>query len=116
MNFLLLLPALNGAGYIDLFQGEYEAATGYFGRSLALFRRLDDREGIASALIYLGFVAVLSQRDLESIPALYEEAASFGPEIEDPQVTGNLLIFSALSAISQEDLERASESSPRTTR
>jgi predicted ATPase/DNA-binding CsgD family transcriptional regulator len=100
--------ALNGAGYIALFQGEYGAARGYFERSLALYRGLDDKEGIASSLIHLGFVAVLSQRDLESIPALYEEAASLGSEVRDRRVAGNLLIFSALSAISQGDLERAS--------
>jgi predicted ATPase/DNA-binding CsgD family transcriptional regulator len=100
--------ALNGAGYIALFQGEYGAARGFFQRSLALYRRLDDKEGIASSLIYLGFVAVLSQRDLESIPALYEEAANLGSEVRDQRVAGNLLIFSALSAISEGDLERAS--------
>ena len=100
--------ALNGAGYIALFQGEYGAAKGLFERSLALYRRLDDKEGIASSLIYLGFVAVLSQRDLESIPALYEEAASLGSDVRDRRVAGNLLIFSALSAISEGDLERAS--------
>jgi DNA-binding CsgD family transcriptional regulator len=102
-----MAKALNGAGYIALFQGEYEAAKSYFGRSLALHRRLDDKEGIASSLIYLGFVAVLSQRDLDSIPALYEEAASLGPEVRDPRVAGNLLIFSALAAISQGYFERA---------
>ena len=98
--------ALNGAGYIALFQGEYEAARRFFERSLALYRRLGDEEGIASSLIYLGFVAVLSQRDLGMIPALYEEAASLGSEVKDRRVEGNLLIFSALSTISRGDLER----------
>jgi predicted ATPase/DNA-binding CsgD family transcriptional regulator len=103
-----LAKALNGAGYIALFQGEYGAAKGFFGRSLTLYRRLDDKEGMASSLIYLGFVALLSQQDLESIPSLYGEAASLGPEVRDRRVAGNLLIFSALSAISQGELERAS--------
>jgi predicted ATPase/DNA-binding CsgD family transcriptional regulator len=98
--------ALNGAGYIALFQGEYEAAKGFLKRSLVIYRQLEDEEGIASSLIYLGFLAVLSQRDLESIPTLYEEAASLESEIKDQRVAGNLLILSGLRAISQGDLER----------
>jgi predicted ATPase/DNA-binding SARP family transcriptional activator/DNA-binding CsgD family transcriptional regulator len=98
--------ALNGVGYISIFQGEYEAAKEFLEEGLVLYRELGDTEGIASSLIYLGFVAVLGQRDLETVPALYDEAAGLGPELQDRRVVANLLLFSGLVAISQGDLER----------
>lgn len=99
--------ALGGAGYIALFQGEHRAAKGFLEEGLALYRELGDKEGIASSLIYLGFVAVLSQRDLETVPALHEEAMGLKSEIEDRRVLANLLLFSGLVAVSQRDMERA---------
>ena len=99
--------ALNGAGYIALFQGEYGAAKRSFEEALALYRGFTDKEGIASSLIYLGFVAVLAQLDLESIPALYEEVAGLGPELQERRVVANLLLFSGLIALSRGEMERA---------
>ena len=100
--------ALNGAGYISLFEGEYEAAKRFLDEGLALYRELGDKEGIASSLIYLGFVAVLDERDLDTIPALYEEAASLQSELGDRRVVANLLLFSGLISVSQGEMERAS--------
>ncbi len=99
--------ALGGAGYIALFQGQYEAANRFLERGLALYRELEDKEGIASSLIYLGFVAVLGERDLETVPALYAEAVGLGPEIEDRRVAANLLLFQGLVAINQGEYEQA---------
>jgi predicted ATPase/DNA-binding CsgD family transcriptional regulator len=101
--------ALGGAGYIALFQGEYEAAKALLEEGLLLYRELEEKEGIASSLIYLGFVAVLGERDLETVPALYEEAVGLGPEIEDRRVVANLLLFQGLITIGQGDYERAAE-------
>ena len=100
--------ALGGAGYIALFQGQYEVARRFLEEGLVLYRELEDKEGIASSLIYLGFVAVLGERDLETIPALYEEAVGLGPEIGDRRVAANLLLFQGLVITSQGDHERAS--------
>jgi DNA-binding CsgD family transcriptional regulator len=99
--------ALNGAGYIALFQGDYGAARALLERSLALYRELRNDEGVASSLIYLGFVAVLSLQDLETVPALEEEAMGLRPRLRDPLVVANLLLLSGLVAINQGDLERA---------
>jgi DNA-binding CsgD family transcriptional regulator len=99
--------ALNGAGYIALFQGEYETAMGLLERSLALYRELRDDEGTASSLIYLGYVAILGQRDLETVPALHEEAMALTPRLRDPLVLANLLLLSGLIAINGGDLNRA---------
>ena len=99
--------ALNGAGYLTLFQGEYGAAKVLLERSLALYRELGDDEGVASSLIYLGFVAVLSLQDLETVPALEEEAVGLRPRLRDPLVVANLILLSGLVALNQGDLERA---------
>jgi predicted ATPase/DNA-binding CsgD family transcriptional regulator len=99
--------ALNGAGYIALFQGDYGAAKRFFEEALALYRRLTDKEGIASSLIYLGFVAVLSQQDLETVPALYEEVSGLRPKLQERRVVANLLLFSGLIAISRGEMQRA---------
>jgi len=99
--------ALGGAGYIALFQGEYEAAKALLEEGLILYRELGEKEGIASSLVDLGFVAVLAERDLETVPALYEEAVGLGPEVEDRRVAANLLLFQGLIAVSQGEYERA---------
>jgi predicted ATPase/DNA-binding CsgD family transcriptional regulator len=99
--------ALNGAGYIALFQGDYNAAKALFERGLLVYRELRIDEGVASSLIFLGFVAVLSQENLETVPALEAEAVGLRPRLRDPLVVANLLLLSGLVALNQGDLERA---------
>jgi predicted ATPase/DNA-binding CsgD family transcriptional regulator len=99
--------ALNGAGYITLFQGDYGTARALLERGLAQYRELGDDEGAASSLIYLGFVAVLSQQDLDTVPALEQEAVGLGPRLRDPLVVANLRLLSGLVALNQGNLERA---------
>ena len=69
------------------------------GQSLALYRRLDDKEGIASSLAHLGLVATLGQRDLKGVPALHREAVALREEIGDRRVLANLRLFSGVVAI-----------------
>ena len=49
--------ALNGAGMLAFYQDDYDQAEKLCGESLALFRELGDRRGIASSLNLLGQVA-----------------------------------------------------------
>ena len=60
--------ALQQARWIALFQGDHEAARALVEQSLTLSRESEDKEGIASALANLSFIAVLDQRDLTSVP------------------------------------------------
>ncbi len=99
--------ALGGAGRLAMFQGDYEAAKPLLEEGLALYRQVGDKNGIASCLAFLGFVAVLSQRDLESLPALFEEAMGLKPEVTDTRTIANLLILAGLISASKGDLERA---------
>ena len=90
--------ALNGAGWISLFQGDYERAKALLEEGLVLYRDLEDKDGLASCLAPLGFALMLGQRDLASVPALLEEAMRIRPELEDARTIANLLIFAGLVA------------------
>src|SRR5262249_18043079 len=46
--------ALNGAGVLANFQGDYAAACAYFEESLSIRREIGDKQGIADSLVGLG--------------------------------------------------------------
>jgi len=95
--------ALNRVGWIALFQGEYAAAKMLVERSVALYRELDDREGLASALVNLGFVAVLGARDDIPVQPLLDEAMALRPRLMDRRTIANLLILGGLVAGSRRE-------------
>ncbi|HET9221921.1 MAG TPA: winged helix-turn-helix domain-containing protein, partial [Roseiflexaceae bacterium] len=74
--------ALAGAGWLAYDQGEYEQATQYHDESLALFRGLHDRLGIAEALHGVGELA-LSQGEYTRACALFEESLALRAELGD---------------------------------
>jgi predicted ATPase len=82
--------ALNEAGWITVFQGE--AGTVLLEESLALFKELGDKAGIASALANLGQAAGL-YGDIERVRALREEAEALRREPLDPRAILKLLQF-----------------------
>jgi predicted ATPase/DNA-binding SARP family transcriptional activator/DNA-binding CsgD family transcriptional regulator len=99
--------ALNGAGWIAMFQGEYEAARALFEKALALFRELKDEDGIVTSITNLGLVAVLGERQDIPVPTLLEEATRLRPKVTNPRTVANLLILSGLVAFAQGDAGRA---------
>jgi tetratricopeptide (TPR) repeat protein len=74
--------ALAGAGWLAYDQGDYELATQYHDESLALFRGLHDRLGIAEALHGVGELA-LSQGEYTRACALFEESLALRAELGD---------------------------------
>jgi DNA-binding CsgD family transcriptional regulator len=99
--------ALNGAGWLATFQDEYGAAKAMIEEGLTLYRELGDKEGIASSLVYLGFVAVLGQRTDVPMDTLLEEATGLKPELKDRRTVANLLVLEGLVALGRGDLEQA---------
>jgi predicted ATPase/DNA-binding CsgD family transcriptional regulator len=99
--------ALNGAGWLATFQDEYGAAKRLIEEGLALYRELEDKEGIASSIAYLGFVAVLGQRTDVPLASLLEEAARLKPKLQDRRTVANLLVLDGLVALGRGDLEQA---------
>jgi predicted ATPase/DNA-binding CsgD family transcriptional regulator len=99
--------ALNGAGWLATFQDEYGAAKVMIEEGLALYRELGDKEGIASSLVYLGFVAVLGQRTDVPLASLLEEATVLKQDLRDRRTVANLLALEGLVALGRGDLEQA---------
>ncbi|HET7271428.1 MAG TPA: BTAD domain-containing putative transcriptional regulator, partial [Rubrobacter sp.] len=97
--------ALNGAGWIALWQGDYEAAKMLVEQSLALYRELEDTDGIAFSLANLGLVSILGQINLESVPAISEEAIELRPKVRNPRTVAYMLVCEGLVLVSQVDAE-----------
>ena len=74
--------ALNAAGNLAWHQTDYPAARALLEESLAIFRELDDRAGIAQSLNNLGNVAI-EQGDYPAARALYEESLAIRRELGD---------------------------------
>jgi predicted ATPase/DNA-binding SARP family transcriptional activator/DNA-binding CsgD family transcriptional regulator len=101
--------ALDGAGWISLFQGEFDAAKMFLEEALAMFRELEDREGIASTLANLGFVAMMGQRNDIPVPALLEEARELRPTLRDHRTVAYLLLLEGVVTIGRGELAFAME-------
>ena len=76
--------ALIGAGEFALDQGDYHQAEVLLEETLALFRQIGDRRGIAHTLRELGRVA-LERGDLTAGRTLLEEALTHSREVDDKE-------------------------------
>jgi non-specific serine/threonine protein kinase len=74
--------ALCGAGIMMWRHEDYSRAKAFFEESIALFRELGDKWGMAESLRGLGFVA-RDRSDYKRAAALFEESLSLFKEIED---------------------------------
>jgi len=74
--------ALNAAGALAWYQGDYPAARTLNEESLAIQRQLGDRKGAAASLNYLGGVAC-DQGDYSAARALCEESLAIRRELGD---------------------------------
>jgi len=74
--------ALNAAGTLATYQGDYQAARALHEEGLAIRRELGDRSGIAASLGNLGNVAV-NQSDYAAAKALHEESLAIRRELGD---------------------------------
>ncbi len=99
--------ALNGAAWIALFQGDYGASKTLVEEGLALYRELGDKEGIASGLTDLGYVAVLGERGDIPMPAVLEELRGLKPRVKNQHTLAHLLVLEGIIAISRGDVERS---------
>jgi predicted ATPase/DNA-binding SARP family transcriptional activator/DNA-binding CsgD family transcriptional regulator len=89
---------LNGAGWIVMFQGDFETAKTVLEESLALYRELNDEEGVASSLSFLGHVALLGHRDDIPVADLLEEALTLKPRLENRRTIANMLVTAGFAA------------------
>ena len=101
-----LAKALYEAGWIELFQGDYDRAIALLEVGLALFRELGDRRGVATSLVNLGF-AVLHLGDKERTTVLRQEVEALQREPLDRFTLAWLTTFLALATAYEGDYERS---------
>jgi DNA-binding CsgD family transcriptional regulator len=98
--------ALNEAGYILTWRGEYERGVALLEESLALFKELGDESGIAASFFQLA-LTVLHRGDHERVGALREQAEVLRRELSDRRAISHLLHFLAMASLDEYDYERA---------
>ncbi len=98
--------ATNGAGVLAGTQGDFERQDVILQESLALYRELGDKLGVAQSLNNLGSIAY-SRGDWERAAALYMESLSLRRELGDKWGIANSLNNLGGVAYSQGDYERA---------
>jgi tetratricopeptide (TPR) repeat protein len=96
--------ALNGAGALAYYQGDYERARSLYESSLSLRRTLADMRGVASTLGNLGGVAD-SQGVYERAWELYEESLALRRNLEDQW--GIAIMLNNLGNLAQQRLAYA---------
>ena len=101
-----LAKAFYEAGWIELFQGDYDRAIALLEEGLALFRELGDRRGVATSLVNLGFAA-LHLGDKERAAALRQEVEALRGEPLDRWTLAWLTTFLGLSPLYEGDYERS---------
>jgi DNA-binding CsgD family transcriptional regulator/tetratricopeptide (TPR) repeat protein len=94
--------ALGGAGVLAYYQGDDQRASRYCQESLAVFRALGDRQGIASALRGLALIA-RSKHAFDEARLLYEECLAILREQDDQwQLADTLFSLTRLCALQQD--------------
>ncbi len=99
--------ALDGAAWLALYQGDQVASKVLIEDALALYRQLQDEEGIASGLTDLGLVAVLGEWDDISLPGVLEELGELKPRLKNRNTLAYLLMLEGMIAMSRSDLEHS---------
>jgi predicted ATPase len=102
----LRASALRGAGQLAHRQGDYAAAQAYHSESLALYRRFDDRVGVAMALDNLGHIA-LHRNDYVSAHSLFEESLALTQQLGDQRLLAVAYRTLGLAAAQHCDYEQA---------
>jgi predicted ATPase/class 3 adenylate cyclase len=98
--------ASTGAGILAFMQGDYAAASAFHEQSLALHRRLGDRNGIAFAANNLANAAVL-QGDYVRARSLYQQSLLISREMGEPRAVAFGLMNMADVVAREGDAERA---------
>jgi non-specific serine/threonine protein kinase len=94
--------ALDSAGFLARYQGDYVAAATFIDESLALWRAVGSAQGIADALSNLGYVA-LHQGDYAATRSMYEESLDLYRTLGNAQGRADCLSHLGAAAFYQGD-------------
>ncbi|MBP1694247.1 MAG: LuxR family transcriptional regulator [Chloroflexi bacterium] len=98
--------ALDQAGFLARYQCDFEAAAGFIGEALTIWRRLGNSKGQADSLANLGYV-ILFQGDLERAYTLYEESLQINRRLNNQQGLADALSHLGMIAFYRGDFEQA---------
>lgn len=98
--------ALYGAGWLAVDQNDTAASRDFFDESLALFRALDDRRGIAEALHGVATMAQAEERH-EDAARLLRESLALHRELDDEEGIAWSLDHLGLQALNMHEYDRA---------
>lgn len=98
--------ALCAAGRISFFTENYTESIQMLLEALSIFRELGQRQGTASALTGLGFLA-LETDDMEQARARFDEAGGIAAALAEPRVTASLHHARAVLAAVERDFATA---------
>jgi predicted ATPase/class 3 adenylate cyclase len=99
---------LEGAGAIENYRGNHQRSATFLEESTALYREVEDRQGLSRALNSLGHTAA-DLGDWRRAEALYREAGALGRELGDRERVFASLLNLGWASLCQEDYGRAAE-------
>jgi predicted ATPase/DNA-binding SARP family transcriptional activator len=98
--------ALEEAGYLAIWLGDYEKAVAMLEEGLASSKKCEDKSSVAALLADLG-VAMVHRCDHERVTALRREAETLLPDLVDRQALAVVLNFLGMAAMDDGDRDRA---------
>src|SRR5438270_10180373 len=97
-------------GLLDNKQGEYAGATSRFEESLALFRELGNKRGVAASLTQLAGTLFVSQGSQDMVYPLLEQGLSLDREVGDKEGMAVASLLLGWAALKQGDSATARSS------
>jgi len=98
--------ALDSAGFLARYQGDYAAAAAIINESLTIWRTQADNQGIADALSNLGYVT-LHQGDYAAARVMYQESLDLNRSLGNEQGCADCLSHLGSAAFYQGDTDTA---------
>jgi predicted ATPase/DNA-binding NarL/FixJ family response regulator len=98
--------ALDKAGVLAPYQGDYEQARSYVSEALSIYREFGDKHGIANTLANLGYIA-FHQDDFTNARTLYAESLEINQELDNQQGLADSLSHLAQMAYFDSDYAEA---------
>ena len=106
-NPRLKARALNGAGWISIFQRDYEASESLLTEGAALYREIGDAEGLGACLSNIWFGAVLAHHELEDYGWCIDEIEAIRPQLTHSRTLANIAFIRAVTRLRNGNLEGA---------
>ena len=103
----LKAKALNGAGWIAIFQRDYEASESFLKEGAELYKEFGDTEGIGACLSKILFGAFLANREVEEYQWCIDEVEAIESELTNCHTLANIARSRAFTKLRRGDLAGA---------